>query len=178
MQGLTLSMNVAPTQVQDAGFARGLIGLLDATEAPADRLVLEVTEHAMLDDVDGVAATMRQLRRRGLRFSLDDFGTGYASLTHLKRLPLDELKIDRSFVADLESDTEANVIVGTTILAARQLGLSVTAEGVETPVQAETLKTLGADRLQGYLFAPAMPEPEFRLFVAGNRMPEQVRKVG
>ena len=178
MEGLTLSMNVAPTQVQDAGFARELIGLLDACDAPADRLVLEVTEHAMLDDVDGVAATMRRLKRRGLRFSLDDFGTGYASLTHLKRLPLDELKIDRSFVADLESDTDANVIVGTTILAARQLGLSVTAEGVETPSQAAALRALGADRFQGYLFARAMPEPEFRLFVAGNRTPERVRKVG
>ena len=178
MQGLTLSMNVAPAQVQHAGFAHELIDLLDASGAPADRLMLEVTDHAMLGDVGALAAMLRRLKRRGLRFSLDDFGTGYASLTHLKSLPLNELKIDRSFVADLEGDTDANVIVGTTILAARQLGLSVTGVGVETAGQAAALRALGADRFQGYLFARAMPEPEFRLFVAGNRTPERVRKVG
>ena len=104
MRGLTLSMNVAAEQIQGAGFARELIDALATSGAPAGLLMLEVTEQAMLKDIDAVASTMMQLKGRGLRFSLDDFGTGYASLTYLKRLPLAELKIDRSFVQEITQD--------------------------------------------------------------------------
>ncbi len=119
----------------------------------------------MLNDIASVAETMRVMKATGIRFALDDFGTGYASLTYLKRLPLDEIKIDQSFVQEVTEDRDAAVIVGTTIIAARQLGLSVTGEGVETAEQARALIGFGIDQLQGYLFGRPMPEPAFRRLV-------------
>ncbi len=162
---LTLSINIAPMQIQAEGFADTVAAIAAETGAPTDRLVFEVTEHAILHDIASVAETMRAMKATGIRFALDDFGTGYASLTYLKRLPLDEIKIDQSFVQEVTENRDAAVIVGTTIITARQLGLSVTGEGVETAKQAQALIGFGIDQLQGHLFGRPMPEPAFRKLV-------------
>ena len=120
----------------------------------------------MLRDVETVNETMRRLKELGVKFALDDFGTGYSSLSYLKRLPLDTLKIDRSFIRDLESDPSDRVIVQTILNIARTLQLSVIAEGVETYMQALLLRQLGCPAYQGYLFARPMPLADFRATMA------------
>ena len=113
-----------------------MIRAIEETGADPHRLTLELTEHMMLQDFETVNDTMRRLKNLGVRFALDDFGTGYSSLSYLKRLPLDTLKIDQSFIRDLESDPSDRMIVQTILNIARTLQLSVVAEGVETYMQA------------------------------------------
>jgi len=125
-------------------------------------LTLELTEHMMLADIEAVSDTMRRLKALGVKFALDDFGTGYSSLSYLKQLPIDTLKIDQSFIRDLENDPSDRVIVQTILNIARTLQLSVIAEGVETYIQALLLRQLGCHAYQGYLFARPMPLAQFR----------------
>ena len=122
---------------------------LATTGADPKRLVLELTEHVMLADIDEVVATMRRLKEIGVRFALDDFGTGYSSLSYLKRLPFDTLKIDRSFVRDIETDPNDREIIQTILNIARSMKVSVIAEGVETPMQALLLRQLGCHVVSG-----------------------------
>lgn len=154
---LTISVNVSSVQFQQPEFVRDVEGLLAQTQAPPSRLVLEVTESLLMNEPTRVRNTMLKLRSQGVRFALDDFGTGYSSLSYLKRLPLDELKIDQSFIRELLTDKTDAAIVDTTILLAVSLGLTVIAEGVERKEQLDWLKGHGCYRYQGYLFGRPTP---------------------
>ncbi|WP_083000645.1 EAL domain-containing protein [Halomonas sp. GT] len=154
---LTISVNVSSVQFQQPEFVRDVEGLLAQTQAPPSRLVLEVTESLLMSEPTRVRSTMLKLRSQGIRFALDDFGTGYSSLSYLKRLPLDELKIDQSFIRELLTDKTDAAIVDTTILLAVSLGLTVVAEGVEKKEQFDWLKGHGCYRYQGYLFGRPTP---------------------
>ena len=152
-----LSVNVSVRQFRQPDFVAQVLGVLQASGANPERLRFELTESLLLTDVEDSIARMEQLRRHGVGFSMDDFGTGYSSLSYLKRLPLDQLKIDQSFVRDLQTDPNDAAIVRTILALALSLDLSVVAEGVETPGQFEFLQRHGCQAFQGYLFARPMP---------------------
>ncbi len=154
---LSISVNVSSVQFQQPDFVNDVEALLAETLAPPSRLVLEVTESLLMCEPVRVRNTMLKLRARGIRFALDDFGTGYSSLSYLKRLPLDELKIDQSFIRELLTDKTDAAIVDTTILLAVSLGLTVVAEGVEKKEQLDWLRGHGCYRYQGYLFGRPTP---------------------
>jgi EAL domain-containing protein (putative c-di-GMP-specific phosphodiesterase class I) len=126
-------------------------------KVPAKHFEIEVTEKVLLDARSGlVADTLKKFHQHGVQIALDDFGTGYASLTHLKRFPVDHIKIDRSFVADLEKDENNAAIIAAVVSLGNSLGLKVTAEGVETEGQAQRLREMGCHNAQGYLYAKPM----------------------
>jgi EAL domain-containing protein (putative c-di-GMP-specific phosphodiesterase class I) len=154
---LPLSVNVSPRQFRKDDFALQVRELLTQTGASATALLFEVTEGLFIDDWDGTLARMSELVSLGIRFSIDDFGTGYSSLAYLKKLPLFELKIDRSFVCDTPDDPNDTAIVETILAMAKHLRLRVVAEGVETLAQADFLKASGCEVMQGYLFARPHP---------------------
>jgi EAL domain-containing protein (putative c-di-GMP-specific phosphodiesterase class I) len=158
---LQLAVNISAHQLNRKDFVAGIRDALDRTGADPTRLKLELTEHAMLDDPEEVGSAMRELRDLGIGFALDDFGTGYSSLSYLKRLPIDTLKIDRSFVRDIEADPSDREIVQTILNIARSLRVAVIAEGVETEMQALLLRQLGCHAFQGYFFARPMPLDDF-----------------
>ncbi|MFJ5999102.1 putative bifunctional diguanylate cyclase/phosphodiesterase [Streptomyces sp. NPDC092370] len=161
-QGLfvPVAVNVSPRDVHTPGFAGSVAARLARHGVPAGALQLEITEHVLLEDPQRAADTLNQLTAHGVKMSLDDFGTGYSSLVHLRRLPVSELKIDRSFVARLAVDTEDAEIVRCTVDLAHSLGLLVVAEGVEDDETWERLRDLGCDAVQGWLVAAAMPPEE------------------
>jgi EAL domain-containing protein (putative c-di-GMP-specific phosphodiesterase class I) len=152
-----LSVNVSVRQFRQPDFVEQVLSTLHASGANPERLKLELTESLLLADVEDVIARMEHLRRYGVGFSLDDFGTGYSSLSYLKRLPLDQLKIDQGFVRDLQTDPNDAAIVRTILALAQSLDLAVVAEGVETTGQLEFLKRHGCNAYQGYLFGRPMP---------------------
>ncbi|MCG7528596.1 bifunctional diguanylate cyclase/phosphodiesterase, partial [Streptomyces sp. OfavH-34-F] len=161
-QGLfvPVAVNVSPRDVHTPGFAGGVAARLARHGVPAGALQLEITEHVLLEDPQRAADTLAGLTGHGVKMSLDDFGTGYSSLVHLRRLPVSELKIDRSFVARLAIDQEDAEIVRCTIDLAHSLGLLVVAEGVEDDETWERLRDLRCDAVQGWLVAAAMPPQE------------------
>ncbi|MFF3503083.1 putative bifunctional diguanylate cyclase/phosphodiesterase [Streptomyces sp. NPDC003247] len=161
-QGLyvPVAVNVSPRDVHTPGFAGSVAARLARHGVPAGALQLEITEHVLLEDPQRAADTLNGLTGHGVKMSLDDFGTGYSSLVHLRRLPVSELKIDRSFVARLAVDTEDAEIVRCTVDLAHSLGLLVVAEGVEDDETWERLRDLGCDAVQGWLVAAAMPPEE------------------
>ncbi|MEU3840720.1 EAL domain-containing protein [Streptomyces sp. NPDC028635] len=161
-QGLfvPVAVNVSPRDVHTPGFAGSVAARLARHGVPAGSLQLEITEHVLLEDPQRAADTLAGLTGHGVKMSLDDFGTGYSSLVHLRRLPVSELKIDRSFVARLAVDTEDAEIVRCTVDLAHSLGLLVVAEGVEDDETWERLRDLGCDAVQGWLVAAAMPPDE------------------
>ncbi len=162
LAALRLSVNVSPCQFRDARFVDNVLQLIARSGAPADRLALELTEGVMLDDVADTIARMTALRASGVGFSLDDFGTGYASMTYLKRLPIDRLKIDRSFVRDVLTDLHDAAIASTIVTLGRNLGLSVVAEGVETAAQRDLLAGFGCHAFQGDLYGRPAPLAQLR----------------
>ncbi|MFD4346073.1 cyclic Di-GMP phosphodiesterase RmdB [Streptomyces coelicoflavus] len=161
-QGLfvPVAVNVSPRDVHTPGFAGSVAARLARHGVPAGALQLEITEHVLLEDPQRAADTLNALTGHGVKMSLDDFGTGYSSLVHLRRLPVSELKIDRSFVARLAIDNEDAEIVRCTVDLAHSLGLLVVAEGVEDDETWERLRDLGCDAVQGWLVAAAMPPEE------------------
>ncbi|MFD5265874.1 putative bifunctional diguanylate cyclase/phosphodiesterase [Streptomyces sp. NPDC058335] len=161
-QGLyvPVAVNVSPRDVHTPGFAGSVAARLARHGVPAAALQLEITEHVLLEDPQRAADTLNALTGHGVKMSLDDFGTGYSSLVHLRRLPVSELKIDRSFVARLAVDTEDAEIVRCTVDLAHSLRLLVVAEGVEDDETWERLRDLGCDAVQGWLVAAAMPPEE------------------
>ncbi len=174
---LTLAVNVSAREVSRMEFADIVERTLTRSGVRPDHLTLEITEHVMLDDFEAVNAVMQRLQTCGLHFALDDFGTGYSSLSYLKRLPIDALKIDRSFVRDIEHDLSDREIVQTIMNIARSLKISVIAEGVETELQAMLLRQLGCQAFQGYLFGRPMPEDAFRAYLeaAGDDLQQRSR---
>ncbi|MEW2545555.1 EAL domain-containing protein [Streptomyces sp. NPDC047002] len=161
-QGLMVpvAVNVSPRDVHTPGFAGAVAARLARHGVPPGALQLEITEHVLLEDPQRAADTLAGLTGHGVKMSLDDFGTGYSSLVHLRRLPVSELKIDRSFVAKLAVDAEDGEIVRCTVDLAHSLGLVVVAEGVEDDETWEHLRDLGCDAVQGWLVAAAMPPHE------------------
>ncbi|MER8987948.1 EAL domain-containing protein [Mesorhizobium sp. M0843] len=148
--GMRIAVNVSAVQIRSADFARSVISALAVSGVPASRLELEITETVLMDESERVLKTLRQLRELGIRIALDDFGTGYSSLGYLRRFPVDKIKIDRSFIHDIDNkDTAA--IVRTIIGLGAELGITVTAEGVETEAQLDILRKAGCVEAQGFL---------------------------
>jgi diguanylate cyclase (GGDEF)-like protein/PAS domain S-box-containing protein len=161
LRHISLSVNVSAMQFMHPDFATGLKSILQSTGANPRLLKLELTESLLLDNVESVIARMRDLKSLGITFSIDDFGTGYSSLNYLKLLPLDEIKLDRSFVSDLTHSDGARAIIHSIISLAQVLRLNIVAEGVETQAQRDFLLAEGCHSFQGYLFGRPVPVEEF-----------------
>ena len=157
MAAVSLAVNVSARQFHHPDFVAQVLAVLEETGANPERLELELTESLLVEDVEAIIGKMSQLKAHGVRFSLDDFGTGYSSLSQLKRLPLDQLKIDRAFVRDLLNDRNDTAIVRTIVALGSSLDLGVIAEGVETHEQRDALLHLGCHSFQGYLFGKPGP---------------------
>jgi diguanylate cyclase (GGDEF)-like protein/PAS domain S-box-containing protein len=150
---ITMAVNVAPVQFRQSGFIEVVAGALATSGLDAGRLELELTERTVMHDADVTMGTLSALHRMGVELSLDDFGTGYSSLAYLKRFPFGKLKIDRSFVNDLETDPDDWAIASTIVSMGRSLRMTVLAEGVEKPEQLALLRKMGCDMAQGYHFS-------------------------
>ncbi len=159
--GLRVSVNLSTRDLLDLELSARLGHLLETHGVPASAFCLEITESAIMDDPQRAEAMLNRLSEQGFKLSIDDFGTGYSPLAYLKRLPVDELKIDKSFVMGMETDADDAIIVRSTIDLAHNLGLSVVAEGVETAAILERLRALGCDEVQGYHISRPMPAPAF-----------------
>jgi diguanylate cyclase (GGDEF)-like protein/PAS domain S-box-containing protein len=158
---ITLAVNISACQLLQADFVAQVLAALEQTGSNPKKLKLELTESMLVENVEEVIAKMARLKAYGVSFSLDDFGTGYSSLSCLKRLPLDELKIDLSFVRDLVTDSSSSAIIKTILALSQTMGLSTIAEGVETEAQRDILARLGCHAYQGYLFGQPLPLAEF-----------------
>ncbi|WP_206997073.1 bifunctional diguanylate cyclase/phosphodiesterase [Trinickia mobilis] len=167
MARLTIAVNVSAQQFREPGFVDKVLAVLDQTGARPDRLTLELTESVLVDNVQDITEKMGALKAKGVVFSLDDFGIGYSSLSYLKLLPLDQLKIDRSFVRDVLVDPNDAAIARTIVALARSLGLGVLAEGVETEAQRDFLAAAGCHAYQGYYFCRPLPIDGFEAFASG-----------
>ncbi len=154
---MPLSVNVSPLQFRQPDFVERVRALLQETGAPADQMIFEVTEGLLVSDLDATIARMHELSAMGIRFSIDDFGTGYSNLAYLRKMPLYELKIDKSFIRDTPNDVNGTAIVQSILAMADHLGLRVVAEGIETSQQASYLAEHGSPCMQGYLFARPAP---------------------
>ena len=158
---LAISVNLSTRDLLDQDFPLKLDAMLARHQVPATAFCLEITESAIMDDPQRAEHTLNRLSERGFKLSIDDFGTGYSSLAYLKRLPVDQLKIDKSFVMGMESDLDDAKIVRSTIDLAHNLGLSVVAEGVENAATLEQLRSLHCDQAQGYHMSKPLPVQEF-----------------
>ena len=160
---IKVSVNVSPRQLSQPYFVEQVKDAIEKIGIRASSLKLELTESFILNDMEDAIEKMQELRRIGINFAMDDFGTGYSSLSYLKRLPLEQLKIDQSFVRDIANDKNSNVMVRTIINIASNFGLTVVAEGVETDEQLAFLRQYGCHTFQGYLFGKPVPVTEFEL---------------
>jgi len=151
-QPFRMAVNLSARQLQRAGLVDQVSEALVNSGLPPEALELEITESSIMEDPNQALALLQALKGLGVELSVDDFGTGYSSLAYLKRFPIDRLKIDRSFIAGIETDSDAAAIVEAIVAMAHKLKLRALAEGVETPAQRDFLATLGCDEAQGYLF--------------------------
>jgi EAL domain-containing protein (putative c-di-GMP-specific phosphodiesterase class I) len=163
--GLRVAVNVSSRQFRERGFEDVVAAALAQTSLRAGSLELEITE-GLVEDVDATITTLYALKRLGVRLSVDDFGTGYSALSYLKRLPVDVLKIDQSFVRELTTHPVNATITETIVRLARGLDLATIAEGVETPEQLLLLGSYGCHRMQGYLFGRPSPPEQFAAWLA------------
>ncbi len=161
LSGVCVAVNISARQFRQLDFVEQVEQTLQQHQVEPQRLKLELTESLVLDNIEDTICKMHRLRALGCRFSMDDFGTGYSSLAYLRRLPLDELKIDQSFVRDIAVDPNDDAIVRAIIALASTLGLNIVAEGVETEQQRELLQRHGCSTYQGYLFGRPLSEQEF-----------------
>jgi EAL domain-containing protein (putative c-di-GMP-specific phosphodiesterase class I) len=173
-----VAVNLSARQLQQEDLVQRVANILSQAGISPSLVQLEITEGAVMKNVEHAIAMLRQLGQMGIEIALDDFGTGYSSLTYLKRFPIDAVKIDQSFVRDLEHDASDATIVSTVIAMAENLHLNVIAEGVETEAQLEFLRQRGCVEYQGYLFSRPVPPDEFARVVrasqdnAKKRVPE------
>jgi diguanylate cyclase (GGDEF)-like protein/PAS domain S-box-containing protein len=165
---LTMAVNVSTRQFKQPDFVDMVLTTLARTRATPKLLKLELTESMLVDDVEAIISKMGVLKAHGIGFSLDDFGTGYSSLTYLKRLPLDQLKIDQGFIRNIVTDPNDSAIAKMVVVLAESLGLSVIAEGVELQAQAEFLAHMGCHAYQGYLFSKPVPLEALEALVRGH----------
>ncbi len=164
MNHLTLAVNVSASQFVHQAFVDEVSAVLERTGANPQRLKLELTESVLVSDLDQIVEKMETLKAKGVLFSLDDFGTGYSSLSYLKRLPFDQLKIDQSFVRELDLSRHDAAIAKTIVTLGASLGMAVIAEGVETAVQRDLLARMGCNAYQGYFFSRPLPLAQFETF--------------
>jgi EAL domain-containing protein (putative c-di-GMP-specific phosphodiesterase class I) len=165
MRDMVLAVNLSARQLHETDFVTQIQRILTETGANPAKLKLELTESSVLTNIDESISKMLELQLLGIRFAIDDFGTGHSSLQYLKRLPLDQIKIDQSFVRDIATDPNDAVIVKTIISMSEAMGLNVIAEGVETPAQREFLIANGCHVFQGHLFGAAVTLAEFENLV-------------
>jgi diguanylate cyclase (GGDEF)-like protein/PAS domain S-box-containing protein len=170
LDNVTLGVNVSAQQLRSGTLPETLDRLLEESRVPARCLELELTETTLMESVEGAADTLRRLKKLGVRIALDDFGTGFSSLSYLDRFPIDRLKIDRSFISDVDVLASRREIVRAVISLGKSLHLDVVAEGVETPAQLEVLLSLGCSTVQGFLFARPM-EVEQAAILLGQPLP-------
>jgi diguanylate cyclase len=170
--GLRVAVNVSPIQFRHRDFVESVMRALRETQFDPSRLELELTEGVVVEDADAAEAAMMELRALGVHLALDDFGTGYSSLIYLRRFAFDKIKIDRSFLESMEATGESAILVHSIVHLGRALGLTVTAEGVETKEQHRFLQALGCHQLQGFLFSrPVPPEEIDELLTRGLSLP-------
>jgi EAL domain-containing protein (putative c-di-GMP-specific phosphodiesterase class I) len=168
LSGLSLSLNVLPQDLARPHYDRWLLAEIAEAGLDPSRLTIEIVETALVADKPAIAARLAVLREAGVTIAVDDFGTGYASLAYLTSLPLDALKIDRALVADLVGGSRDRIVVKAMIGMARELGLKVIVEGVESSAQLQLLAAWGVDLYQGFLGAGALNEAELARFVAAS----------
>jgi len=169
---IRLAVNVSPVQFKSSTLALKIMAALAASNLPASRLELEITEAVLIRDDDTALEILHQLRAIGVRIALDDFGTGYSSLSYLHRFPFDKIKIDRCFVSDIAGPDGSASIVQAVVNLASARRMATTAEGVETEEQQRLLRALGCTEMQGYLFSKPKPAAEVRkLFGPGDAVP-------
>jgi diguanylate cyclase (GGDEF)-like protein/PAS domain S-box-containing protein len=166
---LQMAVNLSARQLADPALVPRVATVLARAGLPASRLVLEITETALMSDPEAALRTLQELRGLGVLLAVDDFGTGYSSFTYLKRFPVDELKIDRSFVAGMTTDPGDRAIVASCVHLAHAMGLVAVAEGVESPAEHQALRELGCDQAQGYLISRPVPPSALQL------LPDAVR---
>ena len=164
-QNFSLCVNISPRQFRQNDFVERIERSLKQHSLPYSLLKLEITEGIVIQNLDDTISKMLRLKKLGVSFAMDDFGTGYSSLTYLKRLPVDALKIDQSFVRDATHDPNDAEIIRAIVAMARSLNLEVIAEGVETPEQLAFLQKLGCHLFQGYLHSRPLPIEGFRLLL-------------
>ena len=164
--GIRIAVNVSPIQFRHRDFVSGVVAMLEETGLEASRLELELTEGVVVEDADAAETAMMELRALGVHLALDDFGTGYSSLIYLRRFAFDTIKIDRSFLESMEATGESAILVHSMVHLGRALGLTVTAEGVETREQHRFLQALGCHQLQGYLFSKPVRAEKIDALVA------------
>jgi diguanylate cyclase (GGDEF)-like protein/PAS domain S-box-containing protein len=170
----TVAINVSAKQLANPAFMDNLQGIVRETGIPPNCLELELTESSLADDPERAFGIFAALRKTGIRIAIDDFGTGYSSLSYLSRFPVDVVKIDKSFVQNMESESEARSVVQAVIVLAHALSMSTVAEGVETDAQRKHLASLGCDLLQGYLYSRPVPATELeKLPCAQPALPEE-----
>jgi EAL domain-containing protein (putative c-di-GMP-specific phosphodiesterase class I) len=173
---LRMSVNISARQLRNTDLVQTVAEALSEAGVPPPLLELEITESAVMENPEEAIKVLQALKRMGVTLAIDDFGTGYSSLAYLKLFPIDQLKIDRSFVRDIERDPDDAAIAISTIALAHSLGLKVVAEGVETRAQLEMLQQNGCDEVQGYLFSRPLPANEALAYLRRTRE-EQVRRL-
>jgi len=161
-----VAVNISALEFRHGGFAEQLRAILAESGLAPQRLELEITEGVLMQDADASAAILRELKAIGVLLAIDDFGTGYSSLSYLNRFPVDVLKIDRSFVHDIDVDPGSGIIVGAVIALGASLGQRVVAEGVEQPAQRDFLRAHRCEEVQGFLFGRPLPAPGFAALLA------------
>ncbi len=167
----SIAVNISGIQFNHSDLAETISSVLEQSKIPPQNLELEITEGAVIDNAEEAINTMQRLKALGVKLSLDDFGTGYSSLSYLRRFPVDSLKIDRSFVADIVSDKTDLKIAGNIVKLAHDLSLNVVAEGVETVEQLNMIRALGCDELQGYIFSKPLSHDDFNnMFLQQKRL--------
>ncbi len=165
---LTMSVNLSVRQLQHPEFVAEVAAILRQTRFDARRLQLELTESVLVDYLDGAIATLQAVHGLGVRLALDDFGTGYSSLSYLKRLPVDLLKVDKSFLAGVATDRDAQAVLEAVVGLGHAMGMRVTAEGIETSEQVARVRALGVDTAQGYYFGRPLPAEATTRLLAGQ----------
>ena len=160
-----VAVNISPLQVHSANLFPTIVNALAVNDLDPSRLDLEITESVLMTDTDFTLERLAQLKQLGVRISLDDFGTGFSSLSYLRNFPFDKIKIDKSFISDMETSEDSRAITVATLGLAKALGLRCTAEGVETEFQSNFLRDAGCDELQGFFISRAQPIDKLGHFV-------------
>jgi predicted signal transduction protein with EAL and GGDEF domain len=168
-QAVCVAVNLSPAQFKSRNLVPSVVSALEDSGLSACRLELEITESVLLHDSDATLATLHKLRSLGVRISMDDFGTGYSSLSYLRSFPFDKIKIDRSFVSELATRDDSKAIVRAVTGLGKSLGISTTAEGVETSEQLALLRLEGCTEVQGYLFSPPRPAKDVESMLSTSR---------
>jgi EAL domain-containing protein (putative c-di-GMP-specific phosphodiesterase class I) len=164
-----MSINISAIQFARESFVNDILKLLDKYNVDAKDIELEVTESVLIDDFDSITQKLKSLREHGLKISLDDFGTGFSSLSYLKRLPIDTLKIDKSFIDTVLTDTATRIITESIVSMVRTLGYECIAEGVENKQQYDYLNSIGCDIIQGFLLGKPQPAEDIEKILKNRR---------